>query len=376
MKAKKLSPKEKIQNVAINLCSGFPFYGRCFCCLKWAFDDNMPMKTAATDGENIWFDSDFVDKMSEKQLAFVILHEIHHLIKKHIFRRRTRKPMLWNIACDHQINLELKKHHEKLEPPPIEICADPKYDGWFEEQIYSDLEKNPPPNYASYQDGCGTFIEGIGVSPEELNRRIDKMIEGAAKIAKDRGNLPGYLSDFIIKNRESTISWKSKLRRIVAPVLPKNPSWNSPNRRMVHHGWYIPSIIKDGVGKIAILGDTSGSMSDEEVNVIFSELNAILSECTPDECQFILFDSEPYYSEVLRAGQSLDLSNKRKFEVRRGGTHFAAAFKAIQGDPKIVIVVTDMECYFNDIEIPRCPVVWVATTDQVAPFGETIKVEV
>lgn len=368
---------ERLNSVVFGLLEEAPFYGSIMLNLKWVVTDKMPYHTACTNGQSIFFHPSFIDAIKDKHLKMVCAHEVQHVIKKHMLRRNMREMVKWNMACDHNINLELMEYKVGEMPEgDYKGLADPKYKNWLEEDIYNDLP-DPPKCYIDI-GGFEDFPKdenGNPMSAEEISQIIDGMIERAAKIAKDAGKFSANLEDFLAKNRESKVDWRARLRHIVSPIFPKNVSWEKPNRRLISSGWYLPSVIKDGIGDICCVGDSSGSMSDEELSVVFTEINYILSECTPDRTQFILFDSVPYHNEVLLAGETLD-SKYARFNVSRGGTDFAAAFEVIEGDPRCVIVVTDGECSYDNIKKPRCPVIWCLTTDVKPPWGEIIKVEV
>ena len=73
---------------------------------KTSIDDNIP--TACTNGRDEMYGRAFVRKMSEKMLAFVVLHEALHKAFRHltVWRKLYEEdPALANQACDYVINL-------------------------------------------------------------------------------------------------------------------------------------------------------------------------------------------------------------------------------------------------------------------------------
>ena len=71
-----------------------------------------------------------------------------------------------------------------------------------------------------------------------------------------------------------------------------------------------------------------------------------------------------------------DLEHMAKEVKGRGGTSFKPVFDRIEADgivPDTLIYFTDMECSFP--EEPEYPVIWCASTDIVAPWGETVAVK-
>lgn len=346
--------------------------------LNWEIVEDAEFR-AATDGHTVFFSPEYLMKASASELRYVAIHEIHHVIMKHFLLRKDRDPLLWNIACDHKINLQLNAYIKsdssvsgKLSIPD-DIYADEKYEGnkWLEEDVYDDL-LDKPPQFTQVSTGLCDFTKQGNSTEEEAaeNRRVDKMVEAAAKVARDAGKLPGFLQDFIMRNREHQVDWKAKLRRFLAPLYPTNVSWERLNKRAISRGIYMPGVIKEGVATLAILVDTSGSVSDEQIAAFINELNYIIGEMKPTNVQVNWFESYVWKSEYYQAGETLRIPDK----INRGGTNFAAAFAAVDNDPKAIICLTDMYDSF-EFKQPDATTIWVATSDEVAPWGETIKIK-
>ena len=62
------------------------------------------IRTAATDGNRIFFNVSFTKQLSDKDLRGILLHEFLHILCKHRLRRGDFHPRLWNIATDYVIN--------------------------------------------------------------------------------------------------------------------------------------------------------------------------------------------------------------------------------------------------------------------------------
>lgn len=373
------NPQDKLDMILGYLLQYFPFYGRAAMYLNWAIREDLPFPTAATDGKSVWFHPDFL-KRDDSELLYTAIHEIHHVIKKHHIALGDKDHMLWNIACDHKINLELNQYIDELSrtrsikklSPPADICCDPKYSGdkWMELDVYYDLKKNADNNGFS-QESTGIFYGGDPSTTEEAeeNRRIDKIIEAASKAARDAGKMPGFLDNYIKENKKHQVDWKARLRRFMAPIFPTRHSWDRLNKRAISRGYYIPGIEKTGVANLALLIDTSGSVSDKEISSFIGEMNYIINEMHPQTVEMIWFESHVWLQET--ATTSLKIPDK----IKRGGTNFEAAFAAIKSKPKAIICLTDMYDSFS-FKQPSCPTMWVATSDVKAPWGETIRIKV
>ena len=66
--------------------------------------------TAATNGKIIYFGEAFLKSLSIQDTVFVLLHELMHIILKHVGRKGDRYHKRYNIACDVIVN-DLLKHH-------------------------------------------------------------------------------------------------------------------------------------------------------------------------------------------------------------------------------------------------------------------------
>lgn len=362
----------KLDQLLGRLINHMPFYGRVAMYMQWEIKE-LEMPTAATDGKTVWFHPTFLEEHDVRELMYVAVHEIHHVIRKHNILRRGRDGLIWNIACDHRINLELDevaKEYSSFLKPPEDLCRDEKYKGpeWLEEDVYQDLLDNP---VKFTQNSCGQFMWSDMDAGEEQDesRNIDKMVEAAYKTARDAGKLPGFLQDFYAKHKEHQVPWQNKLRRFLAPIFPTQYSWEKLNRRAISRHIYCPGVTKDGVGNLAILIDTSGSVQEAELNAMLSEVNYIISHLKPMNTQLIYFESYPWQIESY-SGTPFRLPDK----IQSGGTNFEQAFAAISNSPKAVICLTDMYDSFSFTPHPNT--IWVATTDQVAPWGETIRIKV
>ena len=84
-----------------------PWYGNVGCELEVVVDPTCG--TAWTNGKAMGFNPEFVAGLKAKELQGVIAHEVLHVAMRHPYRRGTREPGLWNVACDYAINTILVK---------------------------------------------------------------------------------------------------------------------------------------------------------------------------------------------------------------------------------------------------------------------------
>lgn len=92
----------RIQACKVRLLENNVFFGLLMQHIIFAIDPQCP--TACTDGERIYFGSDFCDKLDDDQLYFVLQHELMHIVLGHCFRGQDHDQEQYNIAADIVVN--------------------------------------------------------------------------------------------------------------------------------------------------------------------------------------------------------------------------------------------------------------------------------
>ncbi len=93
----------RLQNARLSLLMHQPFFAVLLMHLKFALD--LSCETAYTDGERIAFNPDFMEQLSDRELEFVLMHEVLHAALGHPFRmKETYEPALYDRACDIVVN--------------------------------------------------------------------------------------------------------------------------------------------------------------------------------------------------------------------------------------------------------------------------------
>lgn len=390
-----------IQKAKVQLTIRHPFFSmivmhmQIIDCTEEGLD--LRMHTMATDGKNLYYYPDFVEKLTIPELVGVIAHEVMHCAWLHNLRRGERNPMLWNIACDYAINPVVIGAGMTL---PKGALIDPKYKDWSAPAIYEDLLKNTPKIKIKFggkkdkdedggkDDGDGEMWGGVidltgedGKPLSESERReveeeIKLQVSAAAEIAKQRGNLPGSLAGLIEAVNKPKINWKEYIQSWVKGHIPDNYTWRKPRKAfLANYGIYMPSTEFNGSGVGVLSIDTSGSVSDNELKMYINEIVGVIEMCKPDKLIIVQHDADIQRIDVWESGDSFD-----KLQIKgRGGTCIMPSFNYVNGLDKrhpLEDEVNWMIC-FTDMEIgdwPRdapggIPVLWCATGPNNAPFG-------
>ena len=393
----------RIQKARTSLILDHPFFGSLLFRLKGRECRSIP--TMATDGVSLFYNPDFVETLNAATLAGTLAHEVMHPALHHHVRRAGRDPKRWNVACDFAINPLLVDAGLSL---PDGVLIDDRFRGKSAEQIYNLLdsesetgqdsgkedEDDEPSGEESKDEtsGRGNFEEpsapvtegGIGQvldapqpdeetpTIEEQAREWDVAVNQATTVARQAGKVPAGLNRTLEGAAEATVDWREMLRRLWSDTIPADYTWIRPNRRQVWAGLYLPGVIREGVGEIAIAVDCSGSVNARQLRLFEAEVRSILDGARPERVHVLYFDSEVQKAETYEAGQPVHLN-----PVGGGGTEFGPCFdwldeRGIQ--PVTLVFLTDLYGSFPP-SAPAYPVLWASTGSRKAPFGAVIPMQ-
>ena len=215
------------------------------------------------------------------------------------------------------------------------------------------------------------------VSAEE--QAWDEAMHQALNLAKAQGKAPGAVEETIRDAHRSTLDWRSLLRRYMTDAAARDYSWSVPNRRFIDSGLYLPSIRSEGMGTLAVIIDTSGSVDSDALAAFWSEVREVAAEIEPERIVVLQVDAAVQDEEHYAPGELPD-----QIVVKgRWGTDFRPGFARLaeQGiRPAVCLYFTDMDCDRYPEGEPPFPVVWadygegVGLWCQPPPWGEHIRI--
>lgn len=352
-----------------------PFFGTLAIRLRPVRKDDI--KTAATDGSHFFYNEAFVSKLDPVQLRGLIAHEVMHCVFNHMTRRQERDHSLWNVACDYAINDHLIQSGFIL---PKGGLHDPAYKNMSAEAIYNQLKKDPkkhkPCAWGIVLDASSGDLEAG--SSAEMESQWQIAVGEAASVAKARGKMPGSLEHVVAEVMSPKVDWRTVLWPFFTDLVNDDFSWRKPNRAYISEDEYLPSMHEEACGKVAVMLDTSGSISDEQGKLFISETAAVLAQVQPEQIIYVQCDDGVQSVKVLERGQRLTGDDLR-FKGR-GGTSFVPAFKHLAEhypDVEAIVYLTDLETSeedFAEVEnLAVAPVLWVSVNrHREAPFGTTV----
>ena len=391
---------DKVIVARVGLLLRHPFFGNMATRLKIeACDDWCP--TAATDGRHLYFNTQFFNALSNKEIEFVIAHEILHCVFDHLTRREDRDPMLFNIACDYLVNNLLVRDRIGDKPTVIDCFQDFKYDGWTSEEVYDELFKQAEKNGKEYLDKLGQLLdehldwEGDAqdgknkgkknkkkgppsYSKEELKKIKEEIKEGmmSAAQAAGAGNLPAEISRMIKDLTEPKMNWREILRQQIQSTIRNDYTFSRPSRKGWHTGAILPGMNFEETIDIAIGIDMSGSIGDDQAKDFLSEVKGIMDEYKDYKIKLWCFDTKVYNEQDFSAdaGESL-----LTYEIiGGGGTDFECNWEYMKENdivPKKFIMFTDGYPWGSWGDEDYCDTVFIIHSnrekDLEAPFGTT-----
>lgn len=365
----------KLNKAKVMLVLEQPFHATLMMNMPFVEDANMPMKTLATDGKTVWYDPSWVVDNDEPIVRFGICHEVMHGVFRHMFRRGSRDPRLWNMAGDYVINGLLKEEGMRIWEHALLDDDLVTRGGGTTEGVYELLREKQE---AGGGGGMGEPFDDLrdpGGSPAEVEHAEAEMqvrVAQAAAAAKMCGKLSAGMEKFIQSALAPKIAWEDRLRQFFNRSAKQYCSFARPKRRHLAAGLYLPALTGEAMGAIVLAVDQSGSVGDHHQEQFFAEAIAQHQECLPSELHIMYFDTEVSRVDTFMPDDEVTFGR-----YRTGGTAFSPIFRKIEEldiMPACVVVLTDLECSDFGPE-PDYPVMWVSVRPGRAPFGEIVELK-
>jgi len=326
--------KRIVQTTVQMAIGGEIFFGSLALRYEWQADKACP--TMATDGRRFYYNPDFVLSTG----------------------------MAWE-----QIYKLLPQQQQKQNQPS-------NGQGQGQGQPSQDQGQGQGQQQRDYSNGDVLSAGGTAEERADLEQQIMTTVAQAEQTARVAGKMPGALRDLLVQVREPEEDYRYLFQKFMAPIFPVDYTWQRPSRRFMGQGMYMPSLLKDGVGKLVVGLDTSASVSKAELEMFLGLINHFLTKVKPEKTHLLYCDTTVYKHEMFKPGQPMDVS---EFQAQRGGTRFRPVFDySSEHDlkPKAFVYLTDMEC--DDFgPDPGVPVLWfqVGNHKSRPPFGEVIRLK-
>ena len=398
---------DRIITARVGLLLRHPFFGNLATRLKIQACDDWCM-TAATDGRNLYYNTQFFNAMSNKEIEFVIAHEILHCVYDHMTRRDNRNPMLYNIAADYIVNNLLVRDRIGEKPKIVDCFQDFKYDGWTSEEVYDSLFEEAKKRGEELKELLEQLekdgemldqhldLEGDGsedenkdgkkgppkYSKEELDQIRDEMKEAMINAAQTAGagNVPAGVARLIKEMTEPKINWRELLRQQIQSTIKSDYTFMRPSRKGWHTGAILPGQNFEDTIDICVSLDMSGSIGNEQGADFLGEIKGIMDEYKDYNIKVWCFDTSVYNEQDFSADGGEALTD---YEIMGGGgTDFMANWTYMKENdiqPKKFIMFTDGYAWDSWGDPDWCETVFIIHSHHdknlQAPFGVTAHYE-
>ena len=296
-----------------------PFLGALVLRLPMVEADPNWCRTTATDARSLYYNRAFIEVLSLDHVQFMLAHEALHCALAHFARRQHRVKHRWDVACDHAINPMLVE--DGLRPPPGTLLLD-EFKGMTAEEIYPYIKDDtdeetldqhayddaeggqrgnqnnpnpPPPQSERGSSASADETNSAGKSPQAapesgapqppplssterdtLAVQWQQRLAGAAQQALQAGKLGGALARLVDHLLQPQLPWRMLLARYLTSIARDDYSYMRPSRR--EGNAILPSLRSHHL-ELTVVLDTSGSVTEAELNEFLAEVNAIRVRC-------------------------------------------------------------------------------------------------
>ena len=403
LKAMNAEVLDRIITARVGLLLRHPFFGNLATRLKIVQADEWLM-TAATDGRHMYYNTQFFNAMNNKEIEFVIAHEILHCVYDHLTRREERNPKLYNIAADYIVNNLLVDDRIGTKPKVVDCFQDFKYRGWSSEEVYDDLYDEAKKNGEEALDKLGEMLdehfdweegdddgdsngEGKGkgrpsYSKEELRQIRDEVKEAMINAAQTAGagNVPAGIQRMIKELTEPKMNWRELLRQQIQSTIRSDFTFQRPNRKGWQSGAVLPGMNFADTIDVCVALDMSGSIGNEQARDFLSEIKGIMDEYQDYKITVWCFDTKVYNEQEFTADGGDDLMD---YEIHGGGgTDFMCNWDYMKENdivPKKFIMFTDGYAWNSWGDEDYCDTIFLIHSNHdknlEGPFGMTVHYE-
>ena len=350
---KRLTISQGLKRFKMDMLKMMPFYGDVLMRLPVIEDDDIP--TACTNGVRIKYSPVFFNELRDGQRNYVLMHEVLHVLLLHCIRRGSRRPELWNIACDHMVNAmldsmayDIRENKIPFERPETGCFNELYMRDHTAENVYAHLisENMDSDKILYFGHMVDKIPEDLKEDPDQdaraieltVNRLLRNAIEKAGKGGKYF--IPSQIRDLQIR-RTKILPWNKLLFEYLTEQEDEESSYMTPERKYIHMDMIVPGSGKeDELGDIWAFIDSSGSIEKCDLEQFITQLNRISKEF---RCCFNIAFWDDAVTMVYRNVRTTEQLLKC-VPHSSGGTNINSIYTYIDKErlkPDVMLVLTD-----------------------------------
>lgn len=332
----------------------------------------------------LYYDPQAIERWQAPEIAGVLYHELWHLLNAHHDRLKVWPPLVANLGGDLAINSIIQREGLPLPegavmpeqfgfPPNLtaeEYCdllqkqAEEQATGAQGDssqgqetgtgqsaQGSSARKQSEPglmvPNHGSCAHGQpepwelpaeASSAQSVDEARAEIIRR--QTAQAILEHAKSQGNIPNEMMRWARDKLEPKVDWRRVLRAAVQGALAwtagmSDYTYRKPNRRHSVLGEFILPSLQEPSPIVAVVVDTSGSMSERELSQALAEVSGVLRQVR--QVTVLSVDCAVHHVQRVFRAEQVQL-------IGGGGTDMGKGIHAamkLQPAPNVIVVITD-----------------------------------
>jgi predicted metal-dependent peptidase len=318
---------------------------------------------AVDDGWRLHADPVLTARWTPAQFGSVLVHHVSHLLRSHGERAGPAGVLpdqggLWVRCADAEINDDLVPAGLDLPGTPVmpaDLGAD---DGLLAEQYFGSVVRrgHPPGSPGGAGSGwldCGSGADGVPrpwdaaggsrLAPWQARLLVRQVAQDCIRHAREPGTVPAGLLRWADAVLEPAVDWRkalaAELRRAVADTAGAvDYSYRRPSRRASVAGSVVLPALRRPVPEIAVVCDTSGSMTEDLLAAALAEVEGLLRAVgLARRLRVLACDTAVAPARRISSARQVEL-------VGGGGTDMGAGIAAadlLRPRPAITVVLTD-----------------------------------
>jgi Putative metallopeptidase domain/VWA-like domain (DUF2201) len=339
---------------------------------------------AVDESWRLWVDAEVSARWSPAQFGSVLVHHVCHLLRAHAERARAagvvpdesasgaarrytgtagaarsvpsqrRRSVRWIWCADAEINDDLVPAGLQLPGEPVLPRHLGHQPGRLAEQYYS-AEARPGRRPNGWDLDCGSGADGCcrtwetrpgtepGLQPWQARLLCRLAAQEILRHAREIGTVPAGLTRWASELLDPKVDWRralaAEVRKAVADVTGAvDYSYRRPSRRATVTGDVVLPALRRPVPEIAVVCDTSGSMTDDLLAASLAEVEGLLRALgLARQLRVIACDTAAAAAKRVTSARQVELTGG-------GGTNMGAgiaAAAALRPRPAITVVLTD-----------------------------------
>jgi predicted metal-dependent peptidase len=312
---------------------------------------------AVDDSWRLHADPELTAGWTPAELGSVLVHHVSHLLRAHGERAvaagvsdEDARP--WVRGADAEINDDLEAAGLDLPGRPVlpaDLGAPP---GLLAEQYFVAGQQHQHDEHGWDLD-CGSGADGQGrswdqagqpaLSPWQAQLLCRQVAQDCVRHAKEPGTVPAGLLRWAEQLLQPVVDWRrllaAELRRAVADTAGAvDYSYRRPSRRASVAGQVVLPALRRPVPEVAVVCDTSGSMTEDLLAAALAEVDGLLRSLgLARQLRVLACDTAVAPARRVTSARQVEL-------VGGGGTDMGAgiaAAAALRPRPAVTVVLTD-----------------------------------